>query len=830
MRKTISKIKNLFTVFSLIIAVSVSAYGEEHVHTVEREIVKVGYYENEAFQEGASENAVKSGYGYEYLQKLASITGWQYEYIYGSWSEIYDSFINGEIDLLGGLGYSESRLSSISYPDYPMGYESYYLYVRSDDDSITMDFDTLRGKKIGAIPGLLFDHIQNWLTNHNIEAQIVIFDDVHDRDLALENGSIDAFIGEGTSVSARGLKKPLIKISSVNMYLCVTKKRPDILKELNIALSELDSNNPYYINQLSEKYFKNSAVSLQVSSAEANWLSIHNDTLRVGYMDNFLPYCGTDKSGKTIGILVDTMEVSIKKLISPNPIKVTYKSYSNTSEMIEAIHNHDIDVIFPVSNNIYFMEQNDLFQSKEVITSAMNMVYLDKITDKTTETIAINKNNQIQYDYAMTYMPDSKIIFYDSVAECLESVSHGTAGCAILSGLRASVILREPKYVNLKYIELPENTVKCFGVSTHNIGVLTLLDRALNTLDLKDTLTFTYNYLETDIDYSIKEFLKRNMDLFFLILTVLISIFITVTAIIISKHHKEQIYYKFAYKDSLTGAYNRHAYQEDIAAFNVKNHKNYACVSMDLNGLKKTNDELGHAAGDELISEACRLITQIMGNSGKIYRTGGDEFCALLKIGQSEFEILKQKLEEACSAWKGKLSDTLRISVGAAYKSECSSDDLMDLWKLADKRMYEEKSFHYRKIGVDRRGQNDAHKALCAMYTKILKINLTDDSCQIINMDASEQTIEKGFSPKISQWLKNFGDSGQVHPEDLDYYHKKTDLKYMQDYFKDGRKLLTIAYRRKYDDVYKNSVMQIIPAYDYEAGNQSLYLYVNSID
>ena len=55
----------------------------------EPKTVRVGYYENEVFQEGAQEGAVKSGYAYEYYRKLSEYTGWKYEYIYGGFGELY---------------------------------------------------------------------------------------------------------------------------------------------------------------------------------------------------------------------------------------------------------------------------------------------------------------------------------------------------------------------------------------------------------------------------------------------------------------------------------------------------------------------------------------------------------------------------------------------------------------------------------------------------------------------------------------------------------------------------------------------------------------------
>ena len=89
----------------LLVSILLPQYGQANKST--GNVVKVGYYQNENFQEGADDGAAKSGYSYEYLQKIASLTGWRYKYVYGSWDDLFAAFQKGEIDLLAGLGYAE---------------------------------------------------------------------------------------------------------------------------------------------------------------------------------------------------------------------------------------------------------------------------------------------------------------------------------------------------------------------------------------------------------------------------------------------------------------------------------------------------------------------------------------------------------------------------------------------------------------------------------------------------------------------------------------------------------------------------------------------------
>ncbi len=666
-------------------------------------IVKVGYYENENFQEGASEGAVKSGYSYEYLQKIATYNGWRYEYIYGSWEDIYEAFVNGDVDLLAGLGYSEERLDIMNYPNFPMGYESYYLFIRGDDSTITVDSSTMNGKKIGTISGLLEKSVHEWLAKNNVDAEVVVYNDVSDRDQALEDGEIDAFIGESASVGTRDNMVPLLKIKNVDMYVCVAKERLDLLQELNIAQEYLDSKEPYYLNDLSKEYFGQNAVSLQVSPEEEQWLESHDYTVVVGYMDNFLPYCGTDENGNATGIMVDIINEAFSNIKSAKPIKFEYRPYQSTDEMIQATHSHDIEVMFPISNDIYFLEQNNLYHTADVITSAMNLIYLNDPAEAETGTLAINEKNQIQYNYVANYFPDNEVIYFDTVEECLDAVVEGRASGAILSGLRASNLLKQDYYSDLSYMELPYNTVKCFGVSTRHKGILPLFNQALNSTEENSAVKYTFKHIDTSEDYSIAEFIRRHKTQVAFVIMLLVIATVIVIANDRVKTQKRNLYYEFAYKDGLTKLLNRRAYEEELEKLNRSIPDNIICVSMDLTGLKRVNDNYGHAAGDELISEAGRLITETFGKYGKIFRTGGDEYYGLLQADISEYEEALKKLDELSEEWRGEYSNSMKVAVGAASLKDVEGKDIMEICKSADKRMYQAKSEWYERTGINRR-------------------------------------------------------------------------------------------------------------------------------
>lgn len=283
--------------------------------------------------------------------------------------------------------------------------------------------------------------------------------------------------------------------------------------------------------------------------------------------------------------------------------------------------------------------------------------------------------------------------------------------------------------------------------------------------------------------------------------------------------------------DELTGLYNRRAFDNEIEELqNGKMDKNLAILSMDVNELKIVNDTKGHPAGDEMLVGAAYCMKRALSAYGKVFRTGGDEFNAIIHADEAQLLKIRSDFEDTVQAWSGKLVDQISVSIGSATLSDSSDKSLNELIAIADARMYEDKTAYYRKKGVDRRGQKDAHTALCALYTKILKVNITEDSYQIVDMSADEKSVDKGFADTFSKWLHDFAVSGNVYTEDLDEYINKTNLSRIGEHFRRTRAPYIFFYRRKFNEGFRKVMLEIIPANDYSDDSQNLYVYVKKVE
>lgn len=160
-----------------------------------------------------------------------------------------------------------------------------------------------------------------------------------------------------------------------------------------------------------------------------------------------------------------------------------------------------------------------------------------------------------------------------------------------------------------------------------------------------------------------------------------------------TKSRQEQLQY-LSYRDMLTNLYNRNCYIRLMEEYRGQRLENIGVVYIDLNGLKKVNDEQGHDAGDSFIRRAAQQIVAVFPEH--TYRIGGDEFVVIYPgILEQQFEFLISQLR--LNAYQHHVS----ISCGSVWKSECSEID--EMLKEADEKMYREKKKYYERKDHNRR-------------------------------------------------------------------------------------------------------------------------------
>lgn len=169
-----------------------------------------------------------------------------------------------------------------------------------------------------------------------------------------------------------------------------------------------------------------------------------------------------------------------------------------------------------------------------------------------------------------------------------------------------------------------------------------------------------------------------------------------------NEKRREEHLIRLSMTDEMTRLYNRRCYDDDLAEYrNRLPEPGFVMFSVDLNGLKAVNDAKGHMAGDELIKGAADCLVLSVGQSGKAYRTGGDEFMAI--VYTKEPEKIRQEIGRRAANWRGMYTEGMTMSVGYAAASDHPGATVEDLEHRADVDMYAEKERYYKQAGNDRR-------------------------------------------------------------------------------------------------------------------------------
>ena len=685
--------------FSLLFtAVCFSATADGEISEQSRK-VRVGWYISERFQEGGAESNRKSGYSYEYLQDVANYTGWEYEYVAGGWSELYDALVNGDIDLLAGLSYTEERAELMNYPAYEMGLESYYIYKKAGNEAISgIDLSTLDGKRIGTLKNnLMTVYFESWTEKTGVDCEEALFDDFQTRDKAFEEGTIDALIAVNNNVAADSGLVPVVMVGESSYYLAVSKGRTDLLDQLNKALATLKESNPFFIQSLQIKYFNNTAVNAALSREENAWIDSHG-SIRVGFIDDYMPYCDSDSGGNARGVIADVFREWRERLGLTERIDIEYRSYTLYTDMINALRTGEIDVAFPVYDSIWNSEELGIVQTAGLVTSGVHLVYRGEYKGKAAfERIAVSDRSAFQRNFVTLNYPDSEIYTADTPEDCLKAVKRGDATCAFFDIGRAESLLSKRQYKTLNRLTLGESINYCVGVKKGNNAMYSLLSRGISLIDGSNTINAIYEYIGSDPEYSLYDFVLDHIEIVLAIVLIIIGLIVAVNR-----------FRRQARVDSLTGLGSKKAYLSAVRQLETRKKENRAGFAMavfDLNGLKGINDIHGHEAGDLALTDAGRILKKVFGNA-RLFRFGGDEFIALdtnstLKEMRQRFALLDWELEES-NREERPYAFSLSLAKGAAEYVPGTDTGYTDVFERADRDMYEDKAAYYEKYG-DRR-------------------------------------------------------------------------------------------------------------------------------
>jgi len=498
----------------------------------------VGWYEGTYNTTGA--DGQRRGYSYEYQQAVAAHTGWKYEYVEGSWAELMSMLKNGQIDLLGGISYTEERSTSMLFSELPMGEDKYYLYVdTSNTDISTSDLTTLNGKRIGMLPNALpAEMFHEWEKSHGVNTQQVDITSVDDVRQKLKDHEIDGFVLNESPQWERDDISPAILIGSSYNYFAVSKKRPDLKEELDQVMQKIERENPFYTDDLYKRYL--SANSLEtLTDEEQNWLEQHG-AVRIGYLKNDVGISLVDtESEKPVGIINDYISL-VSGYLGEQAIEFQLTGFESQEKELQALKDNRIDMIFHMNQNPYEAEQNDIVLSNTVFEiNVAVLTGVKKFDENKENTVAVSRNNLLGKWYISFNYPFWKIKEYDSSAEADKAVQSGEADCFVVKAGQSLKTLEDSK---MRSIFLTKSGASCFAVTRENTTLMNILNKTIQTLPASRLSSQFYVYENAPGKVTLAEYIKDNLRVvsIWFVSVVLIIVWIIVYLLIQARKAKIQ--------------------------------------------------------------------------------------------------------------------------------------------------------------------------------------------------------------------------------------------------------------------------------------------------
>lgn len=399
--------------------------------------VRVGWLvNNKGFQEGTPGERL-SGWGYDYLQTLSYYTpGWQYEYVSGTFTELLDMLETGEIDLMPNISYSEERAQKLLFSSNPEGAERYYIYAKPDRDDLAKgDPQALQGLTIGCNPGAMQTFVgQQWLANEGITCTYkevstgnALFD-------ALADGEVDAVIMNDTISSPDA--SPMFYVGSSDYYFAVPKSRPDLMNDINAAMTAIARVNPRYNDEVKANYSAQNSGSSSLTGPERSWLKANDNTITIGYLENKLPYCTQNDDGEMEGSLASLATTLHDKF----GITVATLAFSNNEQMTKALSKGTIDVALPLFRDYWLAEQVGVILSNPMGTVSLTAIHSSSNLNSDLKNIACTADAIVNRFELENLFPDAKVTEYPNGNEALEALNKGKARCIIVPSTRLKTI------------------------------------------------------------------------------------------------------------------------------------------------------------------------------------------------------------------------------------------------------------------------------------------------------------------------------------------------------------------------------------------------------
>ena len=528
--------KSACVMLSLLLLLSAVLPVKAAAETASAKVVRVGSFED-TFNY-VNEKGARKGYGYELLETLSGYTGWQFEYVTCDWSDCFEKLKNGEIDIIGGISYTEDRTQEMLFSDEPMGVEKYYLYADlSRADISASDFKTLNGQKIGVLMGTEPEvMLAEWEEKYGLKTEHVNISNNEDVKQKLANHEIDCFVSLEESFWAERGISTITRVGESGIYYAINKNRPDIKEELDDAMRALDEAVPFYTADLYKRYFSMDYTPI-LTGEEKAWLRKHG-AIRMGFLASDSGVSTFDPAtGEFTGVITDYIQFAADCL-GNQKLEFQLVGYDSKEAELDALKSGEIDMIFHCDQNPNLAEEYHFACTNTTWTSnLMAVTNKQHFNENNVNRIAVPQNKLSLKKYLAFYYPQWEIVDCDTQEDAARLVKDGQADCFVTG------ISSENKY-SKKYsfysVPLVNPVRSCFAVNSGNRSLLSILNKTIKAMPVNMLAGALAMYKSSARKVTLSDFIKDNFFKVMLISSIAVAVVLLTILMLLQKARKAE--------------------------------------------------------------------------------------------------------------------------------------------------------------------------------------------------------------------------------------------------------------------------------------------------
>lgn len=617
----------------------------------EQRTVRVGFFPFRGFQETLADGR-HAGYGYQYLQRIARITGWRYEYVDASWSECLAMLERGEIDLLGSVERTPEREARFAFPKLESGISYAILYTKANDTDLPYeDFEAFDGIRVGMLKGSIHnDALKSYADAHGFGIKPTIYETQDELSDALDNGTIDAIL---TSSLRKPVNRRIIaRFGPLPFYFATRKDDAELLKELNDAQEAIKTDDPYFDMRLYDRFYQESPeLNIVFSSKERDAIARMRE-IRVAYIDGWEPLASF-ASDTPSGIAADVF----KAISHYTGIRCVFVRAENHRDALSKVMRHEVDAVCFMEYDERIASRYDLNMTRPYMRIPITMLArADWNNEQAPSSIGLPRNFEERLAYIQKRQhPNIRIVWTMSPREAYDELLGGTIDLAYSNIYSANYLLSRPEYASLTSVNLVDYATEfSIGLSKAlDPTLVSAIDKVIQKMNPSELTSIvvanTAKMPEPSLSRFVQAYPLRVMGIFAFLLILITLVF---TFVLMLKNRTNQRIRDILHHDSLTGLWNLTKLIEEGDRKLREEPYRYALLYIDIDDFKYINDVRGYAGGDAILKRLAEELRNFIGHDEIVAKIAADHFILLLRHnGQVSFENRLKKLDGVLSSF-----------------------------------------------------------------------------------------------------------------------------------------------------------------------------------